>query len=64
MTITDEGEGFAWQERIGQAPPSDVLSGRGLWLMQLYGFQVHYNATGNVLVLTKALSNTAEGDTQ
>jgi anti-sigma regulatory factor (Ser/Thr protein kinase) len=64
MTITDEGEGFAWHEKITQMPPGDVLSGRGLWLMQLYGFQVHYNATGNVLVLTKSLSNTAQGGTQ
>ena len=64
MTITDEGEGFAWHEKIARMPSGDVLTGRGLWLMQLYGFQVHYNATGNVLVLTKALSNTAQGGTQ
>ena len=64
MTITDEGTGFAWHEKIAQMPPGDVLTGRGLWLMQLYGFQVHYNATGNVLVLTKELSNTAQGGTQ
>ena len=64
VTITDEGEGFAWHDRVTQIPPGDVLTGRGLQLMQLYGFQVHYNATGNVLTLTKPLINTVQGGPQ
>jgi serine/threonine-protein kinase RsbW len=57
ITIADEGEGFP-------RPPVRLVDpasphGRGLLLMELYGFQVTYNAAGNVLVLTKSFFSVA-----
>lgn len=53
IRIEDEGEGFDWQQR--QPLEIDALTerGKGLLLMEAYGFQVTHNQKGNVLFLRK-----------
>ena len=53
IRIEDEGEGFDWQHR--QPLEIDALTerGKGLLLMEAYGFEVEYNSKGNVLLLRK-----------
>lgn len=64
ITIADEGEGFAWKAQQEHIAEVDIPSGRGLWLMQLYGFDVTYNARGNVLILTRPRAIPTQGDRQ
>jgi serine/threonine-protein kinase RsbW len=61
ITVTDEGEGFDWQQQL-QEPRLDSPGGRGGWLMQLYGFEVTYNPAGNVLCLSKPFDHPIAGD--
>ncbi len=53
VRIEDEGEGFDWQHR--QPLDIDALTerGKGMLLMEAYGFEVEYNRQGNVLSLRK-----------
>ena len=59
IRIEDEGEGFDWQHR--QPLEIDALTerGKGLLLMEAYGFEVEYNAKGNVLLLRKECGKSA-----
>lgn len=55
ITIEDEGEGFDWQHRDVGAIDARSERGKGLLLMQAYGFLVTYNSKGNIMNLYKAL---------
>jgi anti-sigma regulatory factor (Ser/Thr protein kinase) len=60
IRIEDEGEGFDWQHR--QPFEIDALTerGKGLLLMEAYGFEVEYNSKGNVLSLWKHCEKSAD----
>ncbi len=55
ITIEDEGEGFDWQYRQSGQIDARTARGKGLLLMEAYGFQVVYNTKGNILHLCKEL---------
>ena len=59
IRIEDEGEGFDWQQR--QPLEIDALTerGKGMLLMEAYGFEVEYNSKGNVLLLRKDYAKSA-----
>lgn len=63
ITVADQGEGFDWQQQLHE-PTLDSPGGRGMWLMQLYGFEVTYNRTGNVMCLSKPFDHPIAGDVQ
>ena len=58
ITVRDEGKGFAWRQRLAQAdvPASEATSGRGLFSMLNFHYQVTYNEQGNELFLQKKLT--------
>ncbi len=58
IKVTDQGEGFDWQERINRkAVEVSKTSGRGIFLMKTYGYNPSYNTTGNILTMKKYVSN-------
>ena len=56
LTVTDQGPGFDWRASLAQPPPPEATSGRGLTILTLYADDVRFNAAGNQLTLTKAVS--------
>ena len=56
ISVSDQGKGFNWQKQIEKKVVSDIAtSGRGLKSMLNYGFNVHFNESGNTLYLTKKI---------
>ena len=53
MTISDEGQGFCWQDYLQEHDGGLAESGRGLALMSLYSDQMIFNEQGNNLNLKK-----------
>jgi anti-sigma regulatory factor (Ser/Thr protein kinase) len=56
IRIKDMGEGFDWRTRTtqGMADPEST-SGRGIALINAYGYSISYNDDGNIMYLTKQL---------
>lgn len=56
ITVTDEGEGFEWQNVVNkQSAIPDRSSGCGLYDLLQFGFDIRYNDKGNSLYLTKQI---------
>ena len=55
-TVADQGPGFDWRTAKASPPPPEATSGRGLTILTLYADDMRYNAAGNQLTLTKAVS--------
>jgi serine/threonine-protein kinase RsbW len=56
ITVTDQGQGFDWQRQIMKKPVSTATtSGRGLNVMEGYGYAIRFNDAGNTLYLTKKI---------
>ncbi len=56
MTFEDQGGGFDWEGAMKKDMPGErQASGRGIILLQAYGYTVKYNQSGNKLCLIKAL---------
>ncbi len=56
MTVTDQGKGFDWRERLKyQEASPDQISGRGLILIRSYGYNLSFNDSGNRLKLEKVI---------
>ncbi len=54
MTFEDQGDGFDWQNALKKEMPGErQVSGRGIVLLQAYGYMVKYNHAGNKLCLIK-----------
>ncbi len=54
LIIEDQGDGFDWKKLLQSTmPDEEKLSGRGLALMQAYGYRAEYNEVGNRLTLTR-----------
>lgn len=54
ITIIDEGEGFKWRKITRQHPASiEKTSGRGVYYLQKYDYNMRYNDKGNILYLSK-----------
>lgn len=56
ITITDQGAGFDWQERLASGHDEASLlevNGRGIRIMQSVFDEVRYNRTGNTVTLIK-----------
>lgn len=54
LTFEDQGEGFDWKKVIESGlPGNEAVSGRGIFLMENYGFKVKYNSKGNTLILVQ-----------
>ena len=56
ITVTDQGPGFDWRSGLAKPPPPEATSGRGLTILTLYADDVRFNAAGNQVTLTKAVS--------
>lgn len=56
LTVTDQGPGFDWRAGLAKPPPPEATSGRGLTILTLYADDVRFNAAGNQVTLTKAVS--------
>lgn len=56
LTVTDQGPGFDWRSGLSNLAPPEATSGRGLTILTLYADDVRYNATGNQVTLTKAVT--------
>ena len=56
ITISDQGPGFAWQQRLKKVRANpDQPGGRGLILIQSAGYSLSFNKLGNTLILKKIL---------
>lgn len=55
LCISDEGPGFDWAKAPRTVPDLDIETGRGLCIMHTYADTVEFNATGNMVCLTKRL---------
>jgi serine/threonine-protein kinase RsbW len=56
ITVADQGKGFDWRQQIMKKPVSTVTtSGRGLNVMDHYGYAIRFNDAGNTLYLTKKI---------
>ena len=56
ISVTDEGQGFNWRKELHKKQvASTASSGRGIKSMNLMGFDVEYNESGNTLYLTKKI---------
>ncbi|MHC1790754.1 ATP-binding protein [Solidesulfovibrio sp.] len=56
ITVADQGPGFDWRSSLAKPPPPEATSGRGLTILTLYADDVRFNAAGNQVTLTKAVS--------
>jgi anti-anti-sigma factor len=56
ITVADQGPGFDWRSGLAKPPPPEATSGRGLTILTLYADDVRFNAAGNQVTLTKAVS--------
>ena len=56
ISIADQGEGFQWQDVINQESTDPTKpSGRGVYGLQQFGYNMRYNDKGNILYLTKEI---------
>ncbi|MBD3318112.1 MAG: ATP-binding protein [Chitinivibrionales bacterium] len=56
ISVKDTGGGFDWRSRVTEGMPEfDSPRGRGVALMQAYGYEVQFNDKGNILTLTRKL---------
>ena len=56
ITVADQGPGFDWRSGLAKPPPPEATSDRGLTILTLYADDVRFNAAGNQVTLTKAVS--------
>jgi len=52
ITVIDEGPGFDWKNHINTVS-LDSTEGRGLILLEKYGYEYQYNSSGNAITVTK-----------
>ncbi len=58
ISVCDKGDGFDWRTVIKREQTSpEATSGRGLYSMQQYHFDLSYNDKGNELYLRKKLES-------
>ena len=56
LQVTDEGPGFDWLSKINKGlPVSTQENGRGFTLYAMYADELHFNQTGNQVLLIRRL---------
>lgn len=55
MTISDQGQGFAWREHKRDMPQPDSESGRGLAIIETCFDRIEFNDSGNEITFRKKL---------
>lgn len=56
IRVKDNGAGFDWKKKLeADMAAQQETYGRGLALIQAYGYEVAFNQTGNTMYLTKRL---------
>lgn len=63
LEVEDQGPGFDWRSGLASQAPPEATSGRGLTILKLYADDVHFNAAGNKVILTKAVPGLRRPDT-
>jgi len=52
IDVTDEGDGFLWEDIMKRENDDTIDHGRGLQIMKIYSHHLQYNTKGNQVKLT------------